>query len=148
MPKTPITTGTMPNPFEEFHPTEGETGRTHDGVDPDLGDEQAEDRGYQGSEERLWPASPVTQGQSHDHQGEKLGRSELERETGQGQGHQDEPHRGEGSADERTDRRDRQRRTRPSLLGHLVSVQTGDHGSRFAGRVDEDRGNRPPYMAP
>jgi hypothetical protein len=41
-----------------------------------------------------------------------------------------------------TDRCDRKRRAGAALPRHLVAVEAGDHGSRFARNIDQHRGRR------
>ncbi len=84
----------------------------------------------------------------HHHQGEVLRRIEDQGGPGKGRGQEHEPEHPEGSCDEGPQGGDPQRRSRPTLLGHLVAVQAGNHGGRLAGDIDEDRGGRPAVHRP
>ena len=116
-------------------------------VDPHRRNRQAEQRCKQRLEQR--PARQT----GHDreprqHQGEEFGRSEIQSDPCD-PGSEKHQHEGrKGTRDERTDRRRRQRLTRPALLRHLVSVQTGHHTRRLARRVHEDRCRRPAIHRP
>ena len=76
------------------------------------------------------------------HQREILGRAELQRDFGERRGEQRDQQRADGAGEERADRRGGQRRAGPALPRHLVAVERGDDGGRFARQVDEDRRGR------
>ena len=48
----------------------------------------------------------------------------------------------DGSGEERADGRSRERRSRPSLLCHLVTVESRDNRGSFSRKIDENRGRR------
>ena len=82
------------------------------------------------------------EGEAHHHEREILGRAEDERELGQRRG-QGRDHEGrDGAGEERADRRDAERDAGPALPRHLVAVERGHDGARFAGDVEQDRGGR------
>ena len=80
-------------------------------------------------------------GQADEHQGEGLGRAERERPARQQRRDQHQQDDAEGAGDERADRGDAERRPGAPLQRHLVAVDAGHHRGRFAGRVDQHRGD-------
>ena len=80
--------------------------------------------------------------QTEHHEREVFGRPEQQCEAGQRRTERRHQHGRHATGEERADRRDRQRGARASLPRHLVAVERGDHGRRFARDVDQDRRGR------
>ncbi len=87
---------------------------------------------------------PADAGEGEEQEGEHFGRPELQGGFGQEGGdqhHRDYAHR---AADERAEGAHPERRARPPLPGHLVTVNACDDGCGLARDVDEDGGDRSP----
>ena len=80
--------------------------------------------------------------QPEEHQHEVLGRTERQRDLGQGRREQHEAEGAEDAGDERADRGDAQGHAAAALEGHLVAVEGGHHRGRLARHVDQHRGKR------
>src|SRR5438093_13268700 len=80
--------------------------------------------------------------QAKNHQREKFRRSELKRDGGKRRTEPSDQKCRDGSGEERADGRSRERRSRPSLLCHLVTVESCNDGGSFSGKIDENRGRR------
>src|SRR5438093_11488246 len=80
--------------------------------------------------------------QAKNPQRAKFRRSELERHCGERWAKSGYKKCRDGTREERADGRSRERRSRPSLLCHLVTVQSCNDGGSFSGKIDENRGRR------
>src|SRR3990172_2234657 len=80
------------------------------------------------------------EGQTEDDKGEIFMGTEFEGHSGEGDGKKHEPDNPECPRNERPERRHAQGRTCSTFERHLVTIHTGDYGSRLAGNVDKDRG--------
>ena len=77
-----------------------------------------------------------------------LGRSEIERETGDQRSQEGEPEDRRRSADERTDGGDSEGRSGTSLFGHLKAIEDSDDSAGFTGQSQQHRGDRAAVLCP
>jgi len=80
--------------------------------------------------------------EAEHHQGEILGRSELQRDAGKRRREEDDDERRDRAGDERADRRRGEGATCLALACHLIAVQRRHDGRGLAGEIDKDRGRR------
>ena len=140
MPKTPMTTGTMPKPSSSSVMPKVKRGAPITGSMPTMAIIRPKMADISARTSEL-AGETRDQGEAHEHQGEELGRAELEGQGGQRQGHQHQAHGGDSATDEGADGRDGQGSARPPLLGHLVALEAGDGRGRLAGDVHQHRGD-------
>ena len=127
--------------FGEFGQAEGKARFAGDGLLADGAEHQPERHRQQRGGQRAAGYA------RHHHQAaggerKKFRGAEQDRDIGQQRReHHDADHR-QRAADERADRDDGQRGAGAALLGELIAVDRGDHGSGLAGNVEQDRGGR------
>src|SRR5438874_6198439 len=80
--------------------------------------------------------------QAKNHQREKFRRSELERHCGERWAKSGYKKCRDGTREERADGRSRERRSRPSLLCHLITIEGRDYGCGFSREIDKNRRRR------
>ena len=80
--------------------------------------------------------------QAAHHQREIFRRTELQRDRRERRRRERDQQRRDAAGEERADRGDAERRAGAALPRHLVAVDGGDDGRRFARDVDQDRGGR------
>jgi hypothetical protein len=80
--------------------------------------------------------------ETEQHDGNVVRRLEQQRDLGERRAAERDQQRHHRSGEQRSQRRDCQRRACPAVLGHGVAVEHGDHGRGFAGNLDEDGGGR------
>jgi hypothetical protein len=113
-------------------------------IDADGAEKEAGDAGDQAFQQGGPDCGERRQTQ-HDER-EILRRSERERRIGERGGEEHQPHRAERAGDERPDRGDAERGAGAALQRHLVAVDAGHHGARFARDADQHRGQRPAVL--
>ena len=129
------------DPVGEFQNAEREAQHARVDVGADQAEQQAEQHHRNRLEQRAVRQDDGSH-QAEHHQREVLGGAELQRDFGQRRGEHRHDHGGDAAGEERTDRRGRERRTRPALTRHLVAIEAGHDRGRLARDVDQDRRRR------
>ncbi len=125
----------------ELEEAEGEARRAGVDVLADHAEQQAEHDHGERLQDRAVRQRDRGDEAEHD-QREVLGRAEVQRRARERRGGEREDEGGDGAGEERAERGGGERRAGLALPRHLVAVDGGDRGGRFAGQVDQDRGGR------